>query len=512
MSRSPNGRSDDVTPQQKSALLLLFITFFIDILGFGLVLTLSPYYVERYPHLFGLTVRPGLAVGALTACYPILQLIFAPLWGRLSDRIGRRPVILVSLLGNALAWVLFGVARSLEVLFLARILSGALSSASLPTVQAYIADSTPPSKRSVWIGIVVGMGFSFGFMLGPPIGGLLGTSPWPDWMNWIAAMLPHGQALISADHLSYPAFLAAAIAFTNFVVSYRRLPESLSPAMRARALESHSSLPLSKIARAMAEPRMGAMLLILGLSTFAMQNLEQNITLYGTTAVSRYTSMDSWSPLTPAFVSGHNVYAIRYSPDNPPPAAQIEAIQKALVTGPGQVRGVESDASIKSGAIELKRRLIQEDTGLVLFGVAFIVGMIQGGVLRKLIPRLGEVTLILVGSLIGAVGFFLVPGARTFLPLIGAASVVAIGVSFISPCLRGLISQESEAHTQGSVMGLSESVRGLAMATGPLIGGWLFDRGAWMPFALGGLCLVGCLALAARLGVRLPARSMDGES
>src|SRR6185437_16610063 len=101
MADPQNGVAADVTAQQKSALLLLFITFFIDILGVGLVLPLGPYYVQKYPFIFGHRVSPGLAVGALTACYPILQLICAPFWGKFSDRVGRRPIILMSLFGNA---------------------------------------------------------------------------------------------------------------------------------------------------------------------------------------------------------------------------------------------------------------------------------------------------------------------------------------------------------------------------------------------------------------------------
>ncbi|MCA1596857.1 MAG: MFS transporter, partial [Chloroflexi bacterium] len=276
MSVNGNGQRADVSRAQKSALMLLFITFFIDILGFGLVLTLSPYYVQEFPTLFGHRIGAGIAVGLLTACYPILQLICAPYWGRLSDRVGRRPIILLSLLGNALAWLLFGLARSLEVLFLARMLSGVLSSASLPTVQAYIADCTPPEKRSVWIGIVVGMGFSFGFMLGPPIGGLLATNPWPAWINAHIAWLPGGAAVISGNHLSYPAYLAAGIAFLNFLAALGRLPESLASENRVTRGEQREGIPFQQLARAMREPAMGSLLLILGLSTFAMQTFEQN--------------------------------------------------------------------------------------------------------------------------------------------------------------------------------------------------------------------------------------------
>ncbi|MCA1594990.1 MAG: MFS transporter [Chloroflexi bacterium] len=501
MSSKGNGDRPDVSSQQKSALLLLFITFFIDILGFGLVLTLSPYYVQEFPTLFGRRIGAGLAVGLLTACYPILQLICAPYWGRLSDRVGRRPIILLSLLGNAMAWLLFGLARSLEVLFLARMLSGVLSSASLPTVQAYIADCTPPAKRSVWIGIVVGMGFSFGFMLGPPVGGLLATSPWPARVNTVIGWLPGGQAIISGNHLSYPAYLAAGIAFLNFLAALWRLPESLSPELRVTKADQREGIPFRQLARAMREPVMGTLLLILGLSTFAMQTFEQNLTLFGSKDVTATVRETSWNQINPEFIAGHEIYSIRYAPQSAPPASALPAIRSALSSPAAEnSQAIGSDQSIQNGDVVMKRHLIERDTGEILGVVALIVGLIQGGGLRKLIPRVGEVRLVTLGCLITALGLFLMPEARSLWLLFGAASITAVGSSFINPCLRGLVSQETAATSQGSVLGISESVRGFAMAIGPLVGGWLFDLGGWIPFVLAGVCMLGGVALTMRLG------------
>lgn len=500
MSVNGTGGRPDVSKAQKSALLLLFITFFIDILGFGLVLTLSPYYVQEFPTLFGRPIGAGLAVGLLTACYPILQLLCAPYWGRLSDRVGRRPIILLSLLGNAMAWMLFGLARSLEILFLARMLSGVLSSASLPTVQAYIADCTPPEKRSVWIGIVVGMGFSFGFMLGPPIGGLLATNPWPGWVNAFVGWLPGGHAVIAGNHLSYPAYLAAAIAFLNFLAAARKLPESLAPELRVTRGDQRDGIPFQQLARAMREPVMGTLLLILGLSTFAMQAFEQNLTLFGSKDVTATVREPSWDNITPRFVAGHQIYSIRYAPESAPPAGKLSAIQAVLpAPPPGSAQVIAPDPAVSSGEVVLNRHLIERDTGEILGVVALIVGLIQGGGLRKIVPRVGEVKLAAFGCLVTAISLFLMPEARTLWLLLGAAAITAVGSSFINPCLRGLISQETGATSQGSVLGISESVRGFAMAIGPLIGGWLFDLGAWIPFVLGGLCMLGGALLTARL-------------
>ncbi|HET6382695.1 MAG TPA: MFS transporter [Armatimonadota bacterium] len=492
MSSSETSRPRDVTPEQKSALLLLFVTFFIDIVGVGIILPLGPYYVQKYPLLFGRYISAGLAVGALTALYPTMQLIFSPFWGRLSDRVGRRPIILLSLFGNGLAWCLFGVAHSLEVLFLARIISGILSGASLPTINAYIADSTPPEKRSVWIGIVVGMGFSFGFILGPLIGGVLGTSPWPGPLNAIVGIFPHGHALITANHLSYPAFLAAIIAFSNFAVAFRRLPETLTPELREAAIRAEHGNRLQQLLKALTDSRIAPLLIILGLSTFAMQNLEQTIILYGNKDVTSWITTHSWSTITPALVKGRAVYSIQYSPDTPPTRAESARILPVM-------NSVVPDPSLQSQTIVMKRHLVEEDTSFILFVVALVVGLIQGGGLRKMIPRLGETRLIALGTLIAGIGFLLVPEIHTFRLLVGAAAVVALGFSMVSPCLRGLISQDTEAHSQGSVQGVAESVRGFGMTLGPLIGGWLFDERAGWPFLLGGACMLICCLVSGRV-------------
>src|SRR5437588_435112 len=126
---------------QRSPLIILFVTIFIDLLGFGLILPNIPVYIQHYGG------APWVG-GVLLACFSITQFVFAPIWGRLSDRVGRRPLILLSLIGSSVSFFIFGWAPNLWVLFVARVAAGILSSASLPTAQAYIADVTPPEKRA----------------------------------------------------------------------------------------------------------------------------------------------------------------------------------------------------------------------------------------------------------------------------------------------------------------------------------------------------------------------------
>jgi DHA1 family tetracycline resistance protein-like MFS transporter len=139
------------------------MTVFLDLLGFGIVIPILPTYAERY----GAT---GLAVGLLGTTYSAMQLVFSPFWGRLSDRVGRRPVLLASAAAGGVAYVVFGLADSLAMLFVARAIGGACA-ANISTAQAYIADVTTPENRARGMAII-GAGFGLGFTFGPALGGL----------------------------------------------------------------------------------------------------------------------------------------------------------------------------------------------------------------------------------------------------------------------------------------------------------------------------------------------------
>jgi MFS family permease len=122
---------------------ILFFTLIVVMLGFGMIIPIMPFYIKS----FGAS---GSALGALMATYGLLQFLFAPFWGSLSDRYGRKPILLIGVLGNALAQLLFGLSTSLWMLFAARALAGILSSATLPTAMAYIGDTTSEEDRSGW--------------------------------------------------------------------------------------------------------------------------------------------------------------------------------------------------------------------------------------------------------------------------------------------------------------------------------------------------------------------------
>jgi MFS family permease len=140
----------------------LFLTVFLDLIGFGIVLPLLPSYGARY-------TSSAALIGALVATDSLLTFLLAPAWGRLSDRIGRRPVLLIGLAGSVLSYVIFGLAGSFLALVLSRVVSGA-TGATIHVAQAYLADVTPPERRSHAMGLI-GAAFGLGFTVGPAIGG-----------------------------------------------------------------------------------------------------------------------------------------------------------------------------------------------------------------------------------------------------------------------------------------------------------------------------------------------------
>ncbi len=179
----------------RSPLAIIFTTILIDLIGFGIVIPILPLYADH----FGASAT---AVGMLLAIYSAMQFIFAPILGRWSDRVGRRPVLLVSILGTSIGFLIMGLAQTLWLLFLARIVDG-ITGGNISTAQAYIADVTSPEERSRGMGLI-GAGFGLGLIFGPAIGGLL-----------------------SHISLAAPFLFAAALAAANAVALYFFLPESL---------------------------------------------------------------------------------------------------------------------------------------------------------------------------------------------------------------------------------------------------------------------------------------------
>lgn len=214
---------------KNKALFSIFLIVFIDMLGFGLILPLLPYYAET----FGAS---DAVIGLLVASYAAAQLAGAPLLGRFSDRFGRRPVLLVSLFGTLVGFLLLGFARTLWLLFAARILDG-LTGGNISVAQAYISDVTDAKNRVRGLGLI-GAAFGLGFIIGPASGGLL--SQW-------------GYAV--------PAFAAAGLVTINLLLVALWLPESLTPEKRASMPEKTPAVTLSALLAALKRPFTGPLLI-----------------------------------------------------------------------------------------------------------------------------------------------------------------------------------------------------------------------------------------------------------
>jgi DHA1 family tetracycline resistance protein-like MFS transporter len=200
--------------RQRSPLFVLFLTVFIDLVGFGIIIPILPLYAEHFH-------ATPIAIGWLTGVYSGMQIIFTPILGKLSDRFGRRPVLMVSIAGTAVGFALMGLANALPLLFVARILAG-ITGGNISIPQAYIADVTAPEQRSRAMGLI-GAAFGLGFTFGPLIGGVM-----------------------SRISYSAPFFFAAGLAVANAVLVYLILPESLSHEHRAKP---HEDAPVVEVFR-----------------------------------------------------------------------------------------------------------------------------------------------------------------------------------------------------------------------------------------------------------------------
>jgi len=398
---TPTGRA------RTASIGTLFLTVFIDLLGFGLVIPFLPGLARRLGAGDFVATMPG-------AVYSIMQFFFIPIWGRLSDRVGRRPVLLWSIAATSVGMALVGLAPSLLLLLAARAFSG-IATANIAVAQAYVADVTPPEHRARGMGII-GIAFGLGFIFGPFIGGSLAQYP------------------VFGREGFLPAFVAAGLAAVNFLIALRTLPESLPPERRGKQVRRAVPLDLAAIRAAIAVPGIGAAVAVNFAMVLWFAGMEQTFNLF---------TMDGFGMSTAA-------------------------------------------------------------TGRI-FGIVGVVGaIVQGGVVRRLAPRVGEARLVYWGLGIQAAAFALLGVSSDFgrlgvLALYTSAGLIALGNCLTTPSLPAFASRRATVTTQGVTLGALQSAAALARAAGPLVGGALYatidPRAPYLAGAVG-LAAAGVLALA----------------
>ena len=355
-------------------LSILFLTVFVDLVGFGIVLPLLPLYADR----FGAS---GTQIGILVLSYSAAQLLFAPVWGRLSDRFGRRPILIIGLLGSAASYLVFAYAASLSVLLLSRIMAG-IGGANIPVAQAYIADITPRENRAGNMGLI-GAAFGLGFIFGPAIGGVLAP---------VATELP-GLA-------------AAGLCAGNALLALVLLPESLTRSERAKISETRA--PRSRRAELQVILRNSQFVRVLVVSFIFT------------------TAFSIMHPIFPLFASG------RFG-------------------------------------------LNARDVGWLFAFIGLISAVMQGVVVRLLVPRIGEVSLVRAAAVPFVVGFVVIGAASSVPMLLGGLALLAVGFGGTLPSLVSLLSRFAPEELQGGSLGVGQSAGALARIVGPFVAGVLWD-------------------------------------
>lgn len=226
-------------------LLVLFVTIFLDLLGFGIVIPILPIYADELG-------ASGTMIGLITASFAIMQFIFAPFWGGLSDRFGRRPILLASIALMGFSYLLLSQAESIWMLLASRMLAG-IGAANISTANAFISDITTPENRSKNFGMI-GAAFGLGFIFGPPLGGFLKDNFGMEWVGYVAA----------------------ALALGNLIMAYFMLPESLKEKSRRGPLLPN---PFREIIRVIPRKELSKLILsnFLFLSAFSMMQITASL-------------------------------------------------------------------------------------------------------------------------------------------------------------------------------------------------------------------------------------------
>lgn len=380
----------------RSPLFLIWVTVFVDLVGFGMIIPILPLYAERQG-------ASEIQVGLLLASYSLMQFIFAPILGAWSDRVGRKPVLAASLYGTAIASIAMGVASgipgALWLLFVARIVDG-ITGANIAAAQAYVADVTSPEKRARGLGLI-GMAFGLGFVLGPAIGGLLATID-----------------------VSLPFYVVGAVAAANATAMLVRLPEP----ERRLAVAAEARSRIARLTLAFRDPRTRLLLVVVLLATTAFAGMEATL------------------------------------------------------------------------ALLLKDRFgFDESSAAYCFAfVGIVMAAVQGGLVGRLVERVGERPLIVFGLLLltGGLALLGVGGWEATAILLAALALLAVGTGLQTPAVTSLVSRLAPASAQGTTLGVTQSTSSIGRIVGPVAGTALYAVDLGLPYLSGAAVMAAALCVA----------------
>lgn len=356
---------------RRPALPFIFFTLLLDVLGFGLLIPVGPRLIQSLLEPGATEADAAPYVGFLQATFAMMSFLFAPLLGVLSDRFGRRPVILISLFGAGVDYFAMALAPTVGIFFITRVING-ISGASFSAVNAYVADVTPPEKRAAGFGLVAAA-FGAGFVVGPLLGGILGDID-----------------------LRLPFYVAGALTLVNWLYGYFVLPESLPRERRAPVRWARAN-PLGALGSLRRYP------VVLGLTgSYFLLNMAQ-YGLHATWVLSMQHRF-GWTPW---------------------------------------------------------------ETGLSLTAVGLGAVVVQGGLVRTIVPRLGEKRSLLIGLAIGVLAYVGYGGATAGWMIFAVVAIGSFG-AIAQPAAQSIITRSVRSDEQGAVQGAMASVNSIAGVLGPI--------------------------------------------
>jgi MFS family permease len=388
---------------KKPSLLVIWLTVFIDLVGFGIVVPLVPLFGKH----FG---AHGFVIGVIIASFSAMQFLFAPIWGRLSDRIGRRPVLLISTLGATLSYLLFGFSCAVEdhatalwLMVISRAFAG-ICGGNITVAQAYIADISPPEQRSRRMGLI-GMAFGLGFIFGPILGGV----------SW------KGFSLFGFSFQGFgptgPGWVAAALCAANFLLALAILSESRSPSSEQVPQRPH----LDQWRHTLTQPKVGLLVIVFFLATFCFSCFESTL---------------------PLLISDN--FQLEIMGDDASAGTVTKLFAFCGIIG----------AFVQGGAIGRLVKKLGEPRLIALSLVLTAVSL-------AFIPFITGQSQLNLAALVA-------PQGVSWVLMLATLALLAVGTSLTRPPLFGLLSNLTPAHEQGATLGVAQAAGSLARILGPI--------------------------------------------